>query len=478
MLAPINRIPPEVLSLIPDSWNGRNKDRGVIALTHVCRAWREVFTSRSSLWTNFYCEDADKTRVYLERSKSSPIDVRIDQEGVLFPRDPLLQIIPLATSRLKSLHVKGSQDNIPDITSHLSHPAPLLEDLLIDGGCEFMPEKFPALAISLFDGDLSSLRKLRLKKVRTELPWRNMVNLTSFSLGYGSETEVSICGLLDFFESAPRLREFNVATPTPGPDAQNGRLVSLTHLKTAKISPGEPPSILLAHLLIPVGAKLTTQAKVANSLIEANLPRPSDNLRNFPDFTKVHACAGPWFTHLRFSGPNGEFCMAFMSDRDHAGLVLETLAQLDTSKTEQLRYDWGDAIPGCSPYQALHPMNNLRTLTLYRFKNPNIFTCALHPGVGSSVVVCPKLEEIVIVLRIQEKGETLDMGRFVEMAAARASGGAKLKSVGIFSRGEVEMDVSELAEHVLHVECGPDVPMTKFHDNKSGDEAGSSDEED
>ncbi|KAF9645561.1 hypothetical protein BDM02DRAFT_3079455, partial [Thelephora ganbajun] len=72
-LAPINRLPPDILILIPNFWDKRSRGRFVIALTHVCRAWREIFTSRSSLWTDFHCMDAEKTRVYLERSKSSPI---------------------------------------------------------------------------------------------------------------------------------------------------------------------------------------------------------------------------------------------------------------------------------------------------------------------------------------------------------------------------------------------------------------------
>ncbi|KAF9643191.1 hypothetical protein BDM02DRAFT_3104714, partial [Thelephora ganbajun] len=69
-LAPINRIPPEVLTLIPDFWDRSDRGQDVIALTHVCRAWREIFTSHSSLWTDFDCMDSNKTRVYLERSKA------------------------------------------------------------------------------------------------------------------------------------------------------------------------------------------------------------------------------------------------------------------------------------------------------------------------------------------------------------------------------------------------------------------------
>lgn len=42
--APINRIPPEILSLIPHFWKSPySRDQDVITLTHVCQAWRDVF---------------------------------------------------------------------------------------------------------------------------------------------------------------------------------------------------------------------------------------------------------------------------------------------------------------------------------------------------------------------------------------------------------------------------------------------------
>ena len=69
--APINRLPRDVLVLIPDFWDGLEREKIAIVLTHVCRAWRELFISLASLWTNFRCVDADETRSYLERSKSA-----------------------------------------------------------------------------------------------------------------------------------------------------------------------------------------------------------------------------------------------------------------------------------------------------------------------------------------------------------------------------------------------------------------------
>ena len=134
-LVRINQIPPEILTLIPDFWDATRKYQDLIALTPVCRAWRKAFISRSSLWTGFNLAgfnraNADKTRVYLEHSKSSPINISLwlGKRSGLSPHDPFLQIAPHVIGRLKSLVIKG---NTHPITTHLSHPAPLLEYLSI-----------------------------------------------------------------------------------------------------------------------------------------------------------------------------------------------------------------------------------------------------------------------------------------------------------------------------------------------------------
>ena len=290
-MAPTNQIPPEILALIPDFWDTHDGDKDLIALTHVCRAWREVFTSRSSLWTDLDCADGDKAHVYLERSKSSPINLSVRRNGDLSPSDPFFQIIPHVIGRLKSLSVRfwKAPGTLQDITAHLSRPAPLLEKLLIHGGY-YGRNRNVVLPSTLFNGELSSLRTLDLQSIRTGLPWRNMINLTSFTLAYASPCKLSIGQFLDFIESAPRLRIVHLRFATLTHDAQYGRLVSPAHLKEIVISGRGPPSLLLNHLVIPVGAELITQVEFDAPVIEDHLPKSLDNLRNFSDFTTIELC--------------------------------------------------------------------------------------------------------------------------------------------------------------------------------------------
>jgi len=403
--------------------------KDVIALTHVCRAWREIFTSRSSLWTDFDCADVDKTRVYFERSKSSPIiNLSLDRGEHIFPDDPFLEIVPRALHRLKSLSIRGTLKNLQDITAHLFLPAPHLEHLSIDCGCKPGSGRNPVLTNALFSGDLSSLRTLHLRCVRTELPWRNMSNLTSFTLGYTFSGEVSVKQLVDFFEGAPRLRRIELTSATPTSGAENCRSVSLACLKRMDIYGSGPSSLLFDHLLIPVGAKLTIHGDSHNSTIKDYLPRSLDNFRNLSNFTEVHLYAKPHRPRMRFSGPNGK--VGIVPHITTTWWVLGALAKFDTSKTERLEIVGGDPPFMDFFHQALLPMTDLRTLTLSRVRSPHIFLSFLGPDVGpSGVLVCPKLEELV--LRID--GQTFDIIYVIIMAAARASRGAKLKSVKIAS---------------------------------------------
>jgi hypothetical protein len=451
-MAPVNRIPSEILTLVPDFWNKDyyRRDRDLVALTHVCQAWREMFISRSSLWTDLDCVGVARTRVYLARSKSLPINLSLQTAHSPPPCHPFFEAIPHVIGRLKSLSVRVAPEALQYITTHLSRPAPLLENLSIAGG--YSSEPHPNLSPALFNGDLSSLRTLDLKYVLTELPWRNMVNLLSFELCFMSPGGITVKHLLDFFESAPRLRKVGLDSATATSGAQDGRLVSLACLERMVVSGSDSPSPLLDHLLIPVGADLKIRVDLPDPPNRDHPPRFLDNLRNFPNFTDVCIRFDDHYTQMEFSGPNGHVEMIPINTRfDDTDFVLESLNQFDASKVERLRIDWGNPQSSDLSYRALLPMKHLHTLALYYCESPHVFIHALHPTMSSSgIVVCPELDELVI------NGGTLDVRSVIGVAEARASRGAKLKHIRIVGRDEsARTDVLELEKHVLHVECGP-----------------------
>ena len=380
-----------------------------------------------------------------------------------FSRDPFIQIAPHVIERLNSLTIEGSQWNLKGIIAHLGRPAPLLQYLSIVGSYEGGPEHKPMLARSDFGGDLSSLRRLCLEYVHTELPWRNMVNLTSFRLV--RTLPLSVGQILDFLESAPHLRKVEIHSEIQTSGTQNGRLASLARLKRMVITGGES-SPLLDHMLIPAGARLAAWVELPDDPIEGHPPRFFDNLKNFPGFATINLYGSGMDSDggMQFSGPNGEVTITpTITQADETSFLLESLTQFDTSKTERLKIDLGDSPSSDAPYRALLPMKGLRTLALPQCITPHVFIHAMHPGMNpSGVMVCPRLEELVI-----EYWKELGMEDIIGMAAARESRGTRLKLVRIIC--PVEVDVLELKKHVLHVEWCPEADGIDS-DSGGGDE--------
>jgi len=90
----------------------------------------------------------------------------------------------------------------------------------------------------------------------------------------------------------------------------------------------------------------------------------------------------------------------------------------------------------------------LRTLTFCECRNPEIFIRALQPSASASkVIVCPKLEELVLVVFLCET--MFHITRVIEMAAR----GEKPRTVRIVGgRNAANFGVSELRKHVWSVE--------------------------
>jgi len=445
-----------------------NEDEDLIAVTQVCRAWREFFISRSSLWTNFDCRSADKTRVYLERSKTFPINVWLDWKSAPPSSDPLFQIIPHSVGRVKSLSITADSTILHQVIAHLPNHAPTLETLKIDGIFRARTLQDPLLAAALFNGDLSSLRVLHLEYVRTELPWRNMVNLTLFVLRKIALGSLSIGQLLDFLESAPHLRGIELDSASPTTDGESQRLVSLACLKRMDLLFYLSSSRLLSHLFVPVDAKLIILGDSFQHIIEHHLPRSLDNLRNISDITKVHFRIAN-HPRIKLSGPSGQLSMVSSFDYRSG---LEALDRLDTSKIERLEVTGSGLSFTRHSYQGPIPLKNLRTLILSRYRNPYTFMAALSPNMDTSgVVPCPELEEIVLIPRTDT--EEIDVKSMTKIAAARASRGAKLRNIRIHGgTDKLDLgDVLELRKHVLNVEYGPVVEVVDSDSDDSDEDS-------
>ena len=133
-----------------------------------------------------------------------------------------------------------------------------------------------------------------------------------------------------------------------------------------EIGGGCGPSVLLDHLLVPVGAELKMGVNLLNSPIREDLPRSLDNLKNSSNSTAIKLYLSEFDLRVEFSGPSGQVEMIATTYReDWTGLVFEPLARVDASGTEWLGIDRGNPLSENSVNRALLPMADLGTLTLF-----------------------------------------------------------------------------------------------------------------
>ena len=429
--ASINRIPPEALSLIT---HHRNTDKGLLTLTHVCRSWREIFISHASLWADLDCGTINKTRLFLKRSKTSPLRIHPTR---WFSKEALLLTVP-HLNRLESLSLSKSSTNLLQLIEHLCSPSPFLKTLSLT-----VTHGEPlALRDSIFGGNLSSLHDLRLDGLVTNLAWENMSNLRIFHFCHVPADTISVTQLLDFFERAPLLHEILLEQAFPDfSDALPGRIVPLPNLKHLTITARPLHTTLMNHLLIPTGASInqTVYLSDARSPILSHLPNDFKNLKHLSSITSITLNFASQM-RIRFEGPSGGHCLSnawfgrspFPTNLDCR--VLQSLDVLPISAVERLAIEhWQSAISSTaaeeSPiYRALHLMVNLRALTLTACPN-HPFLCALNPKRNASrTIICPRLEKFVVHIGKKERYFTNGLLKAVK---ERVSRGARLEAVTI-----------------------------------------------
>ena len=242
--------------------------------------------------------NVEKTRTYIQRSRSSPLEIKLRKDHLASYLDNAFPLVIPHLRRLKSLAVYA--DDLPDVLTHFRCQVPLLEELDV----RLSHNDYPFLDSTLFDGDLSSLRKLTLSGVTTHLLWNNTTNLQVFHLG---SPEHDVTQLLDFFESAPLLHTVKLMDSiTDSSDAPPQRIVPLPHLNTLTIDT-DPYSVLLNHLCIPTGASLILGFEFSGNespLLDC-LPEDSANLKNLTHITTINLLFDSVEKFVRLSGPSG-----------------------------------------------------------------------------------------------------------------------------------------------------------------------------
>ena len=407
-------------------------NKALLQMTHVCQAWRWIFTSQPRLWTYLTCANKEMTRTYLQRSKSCPLRVVLNipdpwvhtASSILDPWGPsvpwdgwhntsstvLSSVLPDIVPRLGSLAVSGFLSDVQDIVERpcMSLPAPLLEDLSLDVRVSDVTWASwgPGAPLNpgLFNADLPRLRSLSLANIDTYLPWRKMAHLTSLRLSSTAPKDLTISHLLDFLESAPNLQTVRLHHALPTASTEDDRVVELSQLKSLKIIGKVGSSVLLNCLKIPSGAKLKISASEVGSVVEELLPTSLQNLGNTSKITAIRLVATAKATSIRCDGPSGTLDVHVTSVEAHwTRWMLDYVLALNTSGVQLLEVTTDPSVPERNPeplsdelvLRALAGMVDLRTLGLASCEYRETFLRVL--GVRhDEAAVCPRLDELVL----------------------------------------------------------------------------------
>ena len=311
MLQPINRLPPEIISRIPQYiLQPTDTDaRPIIPLTHVCRYWRESIISAPENWTQISCYRIGVAALSLERSKAAPLRLWLIMDLVKKKarfRDLIMPYIQNTQSL--GFHGLTAVEEIIQILPDFPQLMPNLQSLELtrsNHGRELDP------LIDPFESFPNTLRSLSLDCIPLYPSFLKLRTLTKLSLHY-STPHPPLDTLLDFLEENRSLESVNLAIPfkeVPGQIFQRlaVKMVQLQHLLIA-LWDATIARILISNVSLRRGAHLEIffcheDAVVASNDILSLISTMHLSNLPLPTFMEYR----PSVRRIRLIGPNGSF---------------------------------------------------------------------------------------------------------------------------------------------------------------------------
>lgn len=286
-LIPISRLLPEILCRIFDFARPTERMGGVpsslVALTHVCRSWRNLAIDCSTLWTDIAITSIPWTDEMLRRSRMSNMTIRatiaefIVSEKQLCSHLRNLRVALTHMARIKELSIKGHPTcciRVQPLLADLPVSAPVLESLTISMlGCwgEVDRCKLPPKALS----DVDSLRQLQLS--RCDVDWESPLfgQLTYLSVEDVSDnSRPSTIQLLIILQRLRGLRHLTLRTCLP----IDGRNISALSPEEGSIHLPHLDSLVLSGKLVELEPWLRRMTIPSTSYINLQCDEPEPNV--------------------------------------------------------------------------------------------------------------------------------------------------------------------------------------------------------
>ncbi|KAF7343726.1 ABC protein [Mycena sanguinolenta] len=283
ILSPMRRIPSEILgeiflSSLPSKCALKVQDSPWV-LTHVCRLWRAVAVSNSSLWTRIHVNFAngekyslDMARTQIERARTLRIGFYGSRDDDSGPQVNVLQLLLERSSIWQELRLGLIAALVPLLTEY-SERLPLLRRAWVqwDGpGSQVGIDSLDFLALAPSLTDITVFSEYRF--IPTLLPSHHQ--LTRYDFDAPWTTHYELLRSLPNLQEVRIVRNFDRSVPWPAP----GDPIQLVHLRRMCVS----DSRILNYLIAPVLESIAIYDRknlATNSHLERFITRSSCAVR-------------------------------------------------------------------------------------------------------------------------------------------------------------------------------------------------------
>lgn len=311
-LAYVTRLPCEILAHIftyivskEDSFMGISNPCGApacLAVTHVCKYWRQVALGCPTLWSFIDGTSAQWLAIMLERSKKVALVVIYNDPKPLRQCDfeQILSQLP----RIKFLQLCPSPSEVDRILDCLSSlPAPLLHTFkfVVFGDPTFARP----ISDTIFQGEAPQLRSVQL--VQCCFSWTSCIFSGLHSLHIGSSPKRS--PLSQILSALRRMPELEVLTLEPQSFKHADALfvqVPLPRLRRIELSNStiQTATSFFSHLILPVDVKVVlslTKFESAQSLASLFSAMHNNHDESVPVIRSLRVSLLHGYFTLRFS---------------------------------------------------------------------------------------------------------------------------------------------------------------------------------
>lgn len=340
-LQPIQQLPPDMIIEIATYLNPRvchGDCQPLMAISQVCRYWREILISNPESWCFFRSEYLDLIPLFLERSGSYPLEVDLTDTWFSYA----VRHITPHVNRLAILrcHVEEA-DTILRMFPQLHYPPNLHTFSITSPGAPTIAPEL--IEMQFVSGNMPNLRTLELFSFPVLSQFVQFKHLVDLRLEVAHSTLTAVLDLLaanPLLEKVRLVGDFEDDEDTRAPES-----IVLGCLKFLSMERCVPRK-LLEKLTFPREARIFIRYNIASRFIPSafTLPQSMGKHVNLQGLTSLHMLmAFTNDTYTDATGPNGSVAMRF-AELQHASPICNAIASLSTTGITQLVCEFHPAL--------------------------------------------------------------------------------------------------------------------------------------